>query len=140
MDIKQVYKSAGRFLSTEDLKGQEHRLKIRAIECETFTDRKTGKETEKTVVYFVGKNKGWICGKLCSFMIAEEWKSTETDDWIGGEIFLRPEKCQMEGQIVDCMRPRTAGPLPSRASADDFTQAPPNPFDNNSTDTPNDSF
>ena len=140
MDIKQVFAGDKRFLATEDLKGAEHKLTIRAVEFEMFLDRKTGKEAEKTVIYFVGKTKAWVAGKLCSFMIAEEWQSTETEDWIGGTIYLRPEKCQMGGEIVDCMRPRTAGPLPSRAPADDFSQAPPNPFAGTADNTPDDSF
>lgn len=89
-----------KFLKAADLKGQQVVVTIESVKFEPV-----GREKEiKAVIYFVGKQKGFIVNKVNGKKVAEIANSPLTEDWSGVPIALYPTECEFSGETVDCIR------------------------------------
>lgn len=98
MNINDVYQSSSNYLKAEDLKNR--RVDVTINEAVT---EKVG-EQDKIVLSFDGKEKKLVLNITNARMIASLLNSTDTGDWIGKEITLRPDKTTFNGDLVDCLR------------------------------------
>lgn len=115
VDINELYASSSSLLRTEDLKGRRVKVKIVSWRTQEFKD-KFGKQKEKLVLAFEGKEKEFVCNPTNALMIAARLTS-ESEDWVGKEIELYPDKTSFEGKIVDCIK--VSVPMPIVAEEDD---------------------
>lgn len=89
----------GEFLKAADLQGKRHVVVISEWDVQDSFGSK------QIVLSFEGKTKKLGLNKTNTRMIIELLGTSETDDWIGKAITLRPDKTQnKEGAIVDCIR------------------------------------
>jgi hypothetical protein len=94
-----------RFLSAADLKGKPLRLQIKDEYGEELTDTK-GVKKEKSILSFTGTNKELVLNSTNFDLIQDLTGEIDTDNWKGAVIVLVPDKTQMSGKIVDCIRVR----------------------------------
>jgi len=113
------------YLKASDLGGQQPVVVIDHVAFEPV-----GREKEmKPVVYFVGKDKGVVLNKTNAKNIAGLSGSFETNDWKGFRIKLYTTHVEFNGETVETIRVKAAGP----------TQPPPppvQPMDIDSDDVP----
>jgi hypothetical protein len=115
MKVGDLYPS--KYLKASDLDGQEYALVMSHVDMEQMPDGE-----HKAVLYFSNANKGLVLNKTNAEMIAL-MHGGETDDWQGHKITLKPDKTQMGGKIVDCIRVVWA----KRTAANGVTPAPATP-------------
>ena len=126
MDLSQVY--GGSLLKAADLQGQPRKVTVSGVSLQDFPDQPT-----KIVLSFKNTDKELVLNKTNYGMLAASMGS-ESDNWVGRTIELRPEKTQYKGDIVDCIRtyPAQAQAAPAAAPQPPApaTQAPAG-FDDN---------
>ena len=98
MNINDVYQSSSNFLKAEDLKGRRVDVVISKAETQEIGG------VNKIVLSFDGKEKQLVCNITNARIIASLFESSETGDWLGREITLRPDKTNFQGDLVDCIR------------------------------------
>jgi hypothetical protein len=126
-----------KYLKAADLKGKPIAVTIESAPTETLKNTE-GKEQRKTVLYFAGAKKSlplnktnWdSCADICG---------DDTDNWPGHRIELYPDKTQMGGKPVDCIRVRAPAqrellPAQRKAPARKMQKAPAPPPTDDSTD------
>jgi hypothetical protein len=121
MNINTAFPSE--FIKSADL--GRHRVKAT---IESVSMAKVGKDDEKPVVYFKGKEKGLVLNKTNASMIAEIAGSEETDEWEGVQIVMYVTKVEYAGKRMDGIR--------VDYPADKQPPAPPIETDNGSDDIP----
>ena len=105
-----------RFLSAPDLKGKAIVVTIKSTTRETL--KSDGKETEKTILHFVGAKKGLVVNQVDWDSIAEITGDDDDAGWPGHKIELYPKRVPMGGTTVDGIRIRQpAGELPLKKTA-----------------------
>jgi hypothetical protein len=122
-----------RYLKCDDLKGKPITVTIERAPLETLKSP-DGKEQTKIVLYFRGAKKGLPLNVTNWDACADACGVDDTDGWPGHQIELHPDKTQMAGKTVDCIRirppaqrglptqkPPAADPLP----ADDMNDVIP---------------
>ncbi len=72
-----------------------------------------GKKSHKPVIYFEGKEKGFICNKTNGKTIAAMY-SPVVSEWIGKRITLFKTTTQVGSDTVDCLRVRPHIPAPRK--------------------------
>ena len=113
MDLSQVY--GGSLLKAADLQGQSRKVTVSGVSLQDFPDQPTKivlsfKNTDKQLV--INKtNYGYLAGGM----------GTESDNWVGRTIELRPEKTHYKGELVDCIR---TYPAQAQAAPAPAPQAP----------------
>lgn len=120
MQIGEIYKTGGDYLKAEDLQGKARMLTIASAEAREFDDD-NGKKL-KVVLGFQGTDRQLVLNVTNANMIAETY-GTETNDWKGKAIELRPTRVQFGSKMVDAIRvfpPAQAQGTPAQAF-----QAPP---------------
>lgn len=95
MRISEAFPS--RFLKAGDLNGREYKLTMSRVEIEDLNGEM------KPILYFHGAEKGLVLNKTNAEMIALMF-GDETNSWSGQPIVIKPDKTQMQGKIVDCIR------------------------------------
>ncbi len=104
----------GKFLKAADLNGNPVKAIIERVELQDVAGQ--GKEQDyKPVVFFQGKQKGFVLNKTNGQVIAETY-GEDTDDWKAKEVELFPDKTPFQGKIVDCIRVRI--PVPPESNND----------------------
>jgi len=69
-----------------------------------------GRDKEmKPVIYFRGKEKGFVLNKTNARKIAELTGSKDTDDWAGCQIRIYATETEFAGEMVECIRIKAAG-------------------------------
>lgn len=116
MNINEVFPS--KYLKAADLQGRQVTVKIRSAEQETMGDDR------KLVVYFEGKEKGFVCNKTNANNIAALY-GPDTDGWIGSEITLFEAMVDFQGKTVPSIRVRA----PQRAAQRQAPAKQPTPAD-----------
>ena len=101
-----------KYIKAHDLQGKAHTVTMQEIVME-----KIGND-EKPVLYFRGKQKGFVLNRTNANTIADAY-GDETDDWTGNQITIFPAVTDFQGRTTDCIRVRV-GKLPSRSA----TKAP----------------
>jgi hypothetical protein len=72
-----------------------------------------GRKSKKPIVYFEGKEKGFVLNKTNSKLIASLY-GNDVAAWAGKQITIYPTQTTMGGETVDCIRVR---PAVSKAAA-----------------------
>jgi hypothetical protein len=90
-----------RFVRNADLKGRPLTVIIREVILEEVGN--DGKQ--KPVIYFRGKEKGFVCNATNFDVIADAYGG-ETDDWSDQPIELYPTRVTFRGQLTDTIRVR----------------------------------
>lgn len=94
MDISTAY--PGKFLKSADLKGKSHRLTISHCQMEDMG----GGDEQKPVIYFEGKNQGFVLNKTNS-RIVWNMHGKHTEEWCGKEIEIYVGRTSMNGRPCD---------------------------------------
>lgn len=115
---------AGRYIKASDLRGRRVILEIERVEEMRFDGKL------KMVLYFTGHERGFVANVTNTRTLIDQFRTANTDAWIGKEVCLEPKRVEFSGQLVDAIRvgppPRAArrpGPEPVQAPA----PAPPAP-------------
>jgi hypothetical protein len=111
MNVNDVFPS--KYLRAADLDGHEVTVTIEHIEMESLG---ADDDTQKPVLYFVGKKKGLGLNKTNATTIANLY-SPEMDNWIGCPITLFPTQTDFQGKSVECIRVRIQKPKAQPAKA-----------------------
>ena len=98
MDINDVYVSKSEYLAESDLKGK--RVNVKIVDAEAV---KLG-EDEKIALIFESTEKKLALNKTNARMIAHLFDATDTREWIGKIITLRPDMTDYQGKSVPCIR------------------------------------
>lgn len=107
-NVEDVYASNSNSLKAEDLRGHEIKVSIIGSEVKDFDNGK------KIVLSFKGKDKTLVLNKTNARKIADA-NGWNTDDWVGKEVVLYPDKTEFNGKMVDCIRLR----LPAKELGED---------------------
>ncbi len=100
MNIESAFPS--KYLKAADLNG--HPVKVT---LNTWAIEEVGQKREqKLVVYFQGKQKGFVLNKTNAKMIAKIAGSLDTDQWSGTTIVLVPTEVEFQGDLVESIRVR----------------------------------
>ena len=110
MNINDVFTSA--YLKAIDLKGREATVTISNVAME-----KLGNDT-RMVVYFLGKEKGFVLNKTNATNIASMF-GEDTDGWLGKTVTLFAAWVEYQGKTVQGLRVKMGG-MPAQ-----HHQAPP---------------
>ena len=94
-----------KYLKAADLKGRGHVVEIEECWQETLKS-KEGKESNKTILRFVGKTKALVLNMTNWDSVAEITGEGDTISWPGHAIEIYPTKTTMGSERVDCIRIR----------------------------------
>jgi hypothetical protein len=124
MNIDSAFPS--NYLKASDLGDKSPVVTIDRIEVEPI-----GRDKEmKPVVYFQGKEKGFVLNKTNAKKIAELTGSKDTDDWHGCQVRIYATETEFAGETVECIRVKAAAsaqkvkPQPVAAVSDDDEAIP----------------
>ena len=98
-DVNQIYQSE--FLRAAPLGGQPRRVTIESAEVEVLGQGE--KAQQKIVLKFARVKPRLPLNKTNAVSLSGAW-GPKTDDWIGREVELRPEKVLFKGEMVDSIR------------------------------------
>lgn len=102
MNIDQAFPS--NYLKASDLGTSQPIVTIERVEIEPV-----GRDREmKPVIYFKGKEKGFVLNKTNSNTIAALTGSRDTDDWSGCQIRVYATTTEFGGETVECIRVKAA--------------------------------
>lgn len=89
------------------------------VTIESVTYEAVGQERDKRgVLYFKGKDKGFILNRTNANTITQLFRSGNTDDWIGQSIQLYGTTTPYGAKVVPCLRVKAPElPAPTPASA-----------------------
>lgn len=94
-----------KYIRASDLRGAQPVVVIDHVSTE-----EVGKDREeKLVVYFRGKEKGFVLNKTNATKIAALTGSEDTDEWSGRSIRLYAAEVQFGSDIVEAIRVKPAG-------------------------------
>lgn len=97
------------WLKAADLQGRDFPLKIKSVGFEDIGDDR------KLVVYFEKTQKGLVLNKTNAMSIADVY-GDDYDHWAGATVTLYPDKTNMNGQRVACIRVRCTQPPPQQGN------------------------
>ena len=97
-----------KYLSGTDLQGKHVTVTIARVVKEKMYTRPGEGPQDKYVVFFDGKEKGLILGKLIASQIAKAVGSDDTQYWTGKRVVLYPESVTVGGQPYTAIRVRAA--------------------------------
>ena len=121
-----------KYLKASDLNGKPITATIESAPLETLKNPE-GKEQLKTILYFKKARKA-LPLNMTNWDAVAEIAGADSDDWPGCEIELYPDKTQMAGKTVDCIRvrapaqrelPKQKPPAPKPPLADEIDDAIP---------------
>ncbi len=101
--VEEMYASNSDWLKAEDLGSKEVGVKIEKTSVESVG--LPGKEQDKLLLTFKGKEKGLLLNKTNAKVVAKAY-GDDYSGWNGCDIILFPTVCEYEGKSVDCIRLR----------------------------------
>jgi hypothetical protein len=103
VNIDSAYPST--YLKASDLGDKSPIVTIDRVEVEPI-----GRDKEiKPVIYFQGKEKGFVLNKTNAKKIADLTGSKDTEDWHGCQIRIYATETEFAGETVECIRVKAAG-------------------------------
>ena len=123
-DVNQIYQ--GEFLRAAQLGGQTRRVTIESCPVEVLGQ---GEKAQQNIVLKLARSKLRLpLNKTNALALSSAW-GPMTDNWIGKQVELRPEKVQFQGAMVDSIRVQavTSSPLKPAAPAPASTPEPATP-------------
>jgi len=119
-DVNQIYQSE--FLRAAQLQGQTRRATIEGAGVEILGQGE--KAQQKIVLKLVKVKQRFPLNKTNAMSLSAAWGPT-TDNWIGRQVELRPEKVLFSGAMVDSIRAQAVPDVkPPRAVAPVAAPAP----------------
>ena len=120
----------GQYVKAADLQGRAITATIENVLMEDMGD-----DGKKPVVHFQGASKGLVLNMTNANRLIEAM-GDDTDNWVGKQIELYPDRAEFRGKIVDAVRVRmpagavaaTAAPAPAPV-AQPAPQPAGNPLD-----------
>ena len=112
MNLNDAYPS--RFLSAEDLNGQDVTVTIANVTQETLGQGKDAQQ--KLVASFVGKKKAMVLNKTNAKTIAKLY-GDETDGWTGKRITIGAREVEFQGDMILALRVSLKAPAAPAANA-----------------------
>lgn len=100
MKTSEAYPS--KYLTAEDLNGEDVALTIKAVDLETIGQG--AKAEQKLVISFRGAKKQFVVNKTNAKTITNVLGSEETDDWIGQRITIGPREVEYQGDMMMAIR------------------------------------
>lgn len=119
MNLNSAYPS--RFLSAEDLNGQDVTVTISNVTQETLGQGKDAQQ--KLVAEFAGKKKAMVLNKTNAKTIAKLY-GDETDEWVGKKITIGPREVEFQGDLILALRVSLKAPAAGAAPAKAAKPAP----------------
>jgi hypothetical protein len=118
------YKTAfGSFLKAEDLQGKVVNIAIDRVSLESVKDQESGKDEQKLVAHFAGKDKGLILNRTNADALNAIFGTDDYDFWRGVvQLFVDPN-VRFGNRTVAGLRIRAAG------GVQQVTPPPPPPVD-----------
>lgn len=107
MRISEAFPS--QYLKAADLQGHQVKVTIDHVDSEVI-----GTDT-KPVIYFVGKERGFVLNKTNANTIAAAY-GDDTTDWKGADIILMEAMVDFQGRTVPALRVRIPPRKPVAAS------------------------
>ncbi len=98
-DVNQIYQ--GQFMRAAQLGGQARRVTIAAATVEVIGQGE--KSQQKIVLQFQRVQPKLPLNKTNATAIASAW-GPATENWVGRELELRPERVMFSGSMVDSIR------------------------------------
>ena len=83
----EVLDSESKYLKAGDIGDHTVKVKVSAVDIETLQDQNTGKDVNKPILHFVGKEKGVVMN-ITNCRTMEKFWGEEMDDWVGAELEL----------------------------------------------------
>lgn len=120
----------GSYLKAEDIGTQQPVVAIDRVEME-----KIGDET-KPILYFVGKDKGFVLNRTNANMISDLLGTDETDDWYGKRVRLFVTKVEFQGRRVPAIRIKEAPAAAARPQPEPVAPEPEGEFQATDDDIP----
>jgi hypothetical protein len=102
MDRNTLFPS--KFLKAADLNGRPTVVVIERVSVETLKNM-SGESTQKLVLYFRDRQKGFVVNKTNYDTIAD-FLGDGAGNWIGKQIELYPDRVAVGGKTVPCIRVR----------------------------------
>lgn len=102
------------YIGSWDLGGKDVTVTISKVLAGELTAQ-GGRKSRKPIVYFEGKEKGFVLNKTNAKTIAGLY-GTDTAEWVGKGITIYATTTQMGGDTVDCIRVRPV--MPKRGKAE----------------------
>ncbi len=118
MNLNDAFPS--KYLKASDLRGGSVRVTINHVTTEEVGQKKD----RKLVVYFAGKDKGFVLNKTNATKIASLTGTMETDEWAGFAITLFATETEFQGDTVETIRVKSGGPV-SKTPPVKVNAAPP---------------
>lgn len=119
MNLQTAYPS--RYLSAEDLNGQDVTMTIAGVTMETLGQGRDSQQ--KLVASFVGKKKAFVLNKTNAKTIAKLY-GDETDGWVGKRITIRAQEVEFQGDMVLALRVSLKAPAQAGKPAAATAAAP----------------
>jgi hypothetical protein len=100
------------YIGEWDLLEKDVTVMIARVEAATLTAQ-GGRKSKKPVVWFEGREKGFVLNKTNAKTIAGLY-GTDTARWVGRAITIYPTRTSMGGEEVDCIRVRPVVPAAAK--------------------------
>lgn len=94
-----------KYLKAADLNGKPIAVTIESAPLETLKNP-AGEEQTKTVLHFKKAKKTLPLNRVNWDAVADTTGEDDSENWTGHQIELYPDKTQMAGKTVDCIRVR----------------------------------
>lgn len=111
-----------KYIRCADLAGKEVTKTIKRVAMDDLV-MQGGRREKKPVVWFSDTEKMLVLNKTNARALAEMYGS-ETNNWAGKKVTLKPSRDRFQGKMVDCVRVKiieTQQPQPT----DEFNYGPP---------------
>lgn len=97
----------GRYIAAAEFGGKEPTVTIASVQLELVEDTDEKKPPRnRWIVYFEGKERGWLLNKTNAILLAALFNSRKTEEWIGKRVTLCAEDVQMNGETLLGIRVR----------------------------------
>jgi hypothetical protein len=115
VDVHKLYQSP--YLKAADLPAGKRVLAEVAAETSEWLNQRDGSQQEKPVLTLRHPDgrewgKKWIVGNMMSKLLAKQFGSGETGDWVGKRLYLWSEDIVMNSQVTQTIRAAAASSLP----------------------------
>ena len=99
-----------KWMKASDLAGHDRIATVRSMTEEPMHSQSSGKQEMKPCLAFDEFDKPMVLNKTNAQSIAGIVGSPDTQDWIGKQVVLYPDRVQAFGEIVDAIRVKAVPP------------------------------
>jgi K+-sensing histidine kinase KdpD len=99
VNVNELYPKTEKYLKAANHVGQTIQARISAVEAEVFKDLKSGEESYKAVLYFVGQKLGLVLSPSNARNLAEQL-GAETATWAGKDVTISTKRYDINGNVT----------------------------------------